>query len=534
MRPDRKNLAKIYARVSTGEQFAENQIPTCQKLAGARDLSVVEVVEESISAAKKRPAFERLKEEARRGEFGVLIVWKLDRFGRSMIGNVADVLSLEAFGVRVISVTEPWCDSTDTPTRNLLLAIFGWIAERERITRGERTRAGMARAARQGKRAGRRPAQIDLDRVRALRAEGLEWTDVAQRLGVGRSTLHRYMSTSRSPGDEARADAPIVDERAAHENAEREAPIVDESAAPPSSPASGVVETAPDPLEGLPSRPVGWTRGARPFNGTPPTPGQMLAAIAAEPRTWAELCQGWPTVRPAWITQILTTLRGAGLAKTSKEDRRWHVTDEGIDALGMKREASATVAIEEIAAPVEPAEEIAAPVELTPKEPAPVERDAPTLESIPALVAAPPAAPVRKGSSKCCACKAKPPAAGAALCAGCETFVERARQIVRRAVLPPHLGDMLPELDDRKLLPNLATGARYRVIHLALVDGVRRGLLAIENLAHTEEQHDARPSPKVRETAPRVLLEPKRKKTPRPKKRPQKKTGRRTGSRRAA
>jgi DNA invertase Pin-like site-specific DNA recombinase len=87
--------------------------------------------------------------EAKRGRFDVLIVWSLDRFGRSLAGNVADVLAFDRAGVQLVSVREPWLD---TGGRDLLLAIFSWVAEQERRRLGERTKAGLARVREHGTR----------------------------------------------------------------------------------------------------------------------------------------------------------------------------------------------------------------------------------------------------------------------------------------------------------------------------------------------------------------------------------------------
>lgn len=183
--------------MSSEEQTFENQRPDVEGLVRARRLELVERYEERASAAKARPAFDRMLEDARRGRFDVLVVWALDRFGRSMVGNVQAVLELERQGVEVLSVREPWLD-TGGPVRSLLLAVFGWIAEQERLRLSERTRAGMERVRRTGKHIGRPPARVDVARARRLQREGLSLPDVARRLGVSASTLKRSLSSAKS------------------------------------------------------------------------------------------------------------------------------------------------------------------------------------------------------------------------------------------------------------------------------------------------------------------------------------------------
>ena len=88
----------------------------------------------------EEPARVRAHDEAaRRAGFDALIVWAIDRFGRSMVGNLTDVLELDRLGVQVVSVRESWLD-TGSPVRNLLIAIFSWVAEQERTRLVERTR----------------------------------------------------------------------------------------------------------------------------------------------------------------------------------------------------------------------------------------------------------------------------------------------------------------------------------------------------------------------------------------------------------
>jgi DNA invertase Pin-like site-specific DNA recombinase len=184
--------AAIYLRVSTDRQHAENQRPEVEQLARARGYEVVRTYEEQASAVKHRPEYVRMMRDARRGAFHVLVVWALDRFGRSMTGNLADLLELDRVGVQVVSVRESWLD-TSGPVRPLLIAIFSWVAEQERARLVERTKAGMDAARRRGARIGRPPRRFDLERARELRAEGQSLRAVAREVGVGYATLCRAL-----------------------------------------------------------------------------------------------------------------------------------------------------------------------------------------------------------------------------------------------------------------------------------------------------------------------------------------------------
>jgi putative DNA-invertase from lambdoid prophage Rac len=166
-------------------------------IAAARGFEV-EWFEETASGAKTRPALDYLCTRAKQGEFSAVLVWALDRLGRSMPDVVDRVRALDAAGVAVVSHQEPWLDTTG-PTRPLLLSIFAWVAEQERARLRERTRAGLARARAQGKRLGRpRASPLKLAAAAALHEGGLTLTEAAKRHGVGRATLARHLACPRS------------------------------------------------------------------------------------------------------------------------------------------------------------------------------------------------------------------------------------------------------------------------------------------------------------------------------------------------
>ncbi|MFI5296949.1 MAG: recombinase family protein [Polyangiales bacterium] len=187
--------AAIYLRVSTDRQTTQNQRPDVEQLGRARGYEIVEIYEESASAVKHRPEHERMMKDARRGKFDVLVVWALDRFGRSMTGNLADVLELDRIGVTVISVKESWMD-TGGPVRSLLIAIVSWIAEQERARLVDRTRAGIERARRAGTKIGRPRRRVDVDLARELRTQGRSLRSIAIELGVGYATLCRALDAA--------------------------------------------------------------------------------------------------------------------------------------------------------------------------------------------------------------------------------------------------------------------------------------------------------------------------------------------------
>lgn len=183
----------LYLRVSTTEQSYENQLPDLERLAHARGFNIVATYAEKISAVKTRPAFERMMADAHRGKFQVVLLWSLDRLHRSMVGALQTVVDLDRRGVQVISVREPWLDTGD-PVRSLLLAICAWVAEQERVRIADRTRAGLDRARRRGVRLGRPRVEVDLEKLMALRAEGMSMAVMAGVLGVSVGKIHGLLS----------------------------------------------------------------------------------------------------------------------------------------------------------------------------------------------------------------------------------------------------------------------------------------------------------------------------------------------------
>lgn len=181
--------AAVYLRVSSDKQTTDCQRPDVQRLVEFRGLQVVAEFDEQRSACLRRPGFRRMMEAAQRKEFSILVIWALDRFGRSMAGNLNDVLALDRLGVRVVSVKEPWMD-TDGPVRELLIAIFGWVAQHERLRLIERTRAGIQNSKSQGVKWGNAsPALLPPDQRPAAialweqRGKPSGWTGLARFLG---------------------------------------------------------------------------------------------------------------------------------------------------------------------------------------------------------------------------------------------------------------------------------------------------------------------------------------------------------------
>jgi DNA invertase Pin-like site-specific DNA recombinase len=127
--------------------------------------------------------------DAKRRRFDVVLVWKLDRFARSLKHLVTALAELESLGVAFVSVSDN-LDLT-TPGGRLMFHIVGAMAEFERELCRERILAGQRHARAKGKHLGRPRIQVDLERVRLMRLSGMSWRQIARELDVPLGTLHR-------------------------------------------------------------------------------------------------------------------------------------------------------------------------------------------------------------------------------------------------------------------------------------------------------------------------------------------------------
>ena len=183
----------LYARVSTlhGQQDPEMQLSELREYASRRGLIIYqEYVDHGVSGSKEsRPALNQLMLDARRCRFDAVLVWKIDRFGRSLKHLVNSLADLSAYGIAFISLR----DNLDlsTPSGRLMFQIIGAMAEFERALIQERVKAGLRNAKAKGKQIGRPAVIIDSSKVLALRDQGLSWRAISDRLKLGLGTVYR-------------------------------------------------------------------------------------------------------------------------------------------------------------------------------------------------------------------------------------------------------------------------------------------------------------------------------------------------------
>jgi DNA invertase Pin-like site-specific DNA recombinase len=181
-----------YARVSTRDQDSALQLKSLAEEGCGR------VFEEKASGAQRdRPELMRALDIARTGD--TIVVWKLDRLARSLKQLIETVEALGERGVGFRSVTE--AIDTTTPGGKLVFHLFGALAEFERGIIRERTMAGLDAARANGKTLGAKPklTEKDLAAAKAMLAGGeLTVAEVAEKLGVSRPTLYRYLPKART------------------------------------------------------------------------------------------------------------------------------------------------------------------------------------------------------------------------------------------------------------------------------------------------------------------------------------------------
>ena len=183
-------ITAIYARVSTDDQTTDNQVFELEKVAKRMGWDIGEVYTDIISGAKsKRPELDRLMESVIRKEVDIIMVWSVDRLGRSLQHLTTLLSDIHSKGVDLY-LHQQGIDTT-TPSGKMMFQMCGVFAEFERSMVQERVKAGLERARANGKRLGRPPVPpIQIEKMRKLRNEGMTLTAIAKRVGVSVGKVH--------------------------------------------------------------------------------------------------------------------------------------------------------------------------------------------------------------------------------------------------------------------------------------------------------------------------------------------------------
>jgi DNA invertase Pin-like site-specific DNA recombinase len=193
-KPAKMFHAGLYARVSTNDQQTiPLQIRALREYAVRRGWTIAMQVKEVGSGASQRQLREKLLEAARRREIDVVLVWRLDRWGRSVADLLATLQELEYLGVGFVSLTEA-LDLT-TPAGRAMAALLAVFAEFEREILRERVCAGLAHARQNGKKLGRAATAVrHASEIRKLHRTGVSKSEIARRLQIGRTSVRRILA----------------------------------------------------------------------------------------------------------------------------------------------------------------------------------------------------------------------------------------------------------------------------------------------------------------------------------------------------
>jgi DNA invertase Pin-like site-specific DNA recombinase len=191
----------LYVRVSTlSGQHPEMQMSELREYVARRGWrNVGEFVDEGISGAReRRPELDRLWADCRKRRVDAVVVYRYDRFARSLRQLVNALEEFRALGIDFVSLHEGV--DTSTPNGRLVFGIFASISEFERELTRSRVRSGLAAARARGKLLGRPRTVVDAAQIARLRASGASWREVSEQMGIGVGTACRALqSPSKIP-----------------------------------------------------------------------------------------------------------------------------------------------------------------------------------------------------------------------------------------------------------------------------------------------------------------------------------------------
>lgn len=180
-----------YARVSTKDQNLDLQLDALRKV-GCTDTYIYK--EHIMSTTRERPQLKKMLEQIREGD--VVVIWKLDRLGRSLADLVHLVTEIQGKGAGLLSLHDNI--DTTTPQGKLTFHIFAAIAEFERDIIRERTKAGLESARARGRKGGRpkglsKEGQIKAAATVSLYQQGKAVSEICRTLGISKKTFYKYL-----------------------------------------------------------------------------------------------------------------------------------------------------------------------------------------------------------------------------------------------------------------------------------------------------------------------------------------------------
>lgn len=187
----------LYARVSTKDkrQDTENQLAQLRQFAATQNWTIAhEYVDRATGKHSDREQFKKMFADASQRKFDSVLFWSLDRFSREGVRETLNHLELlSSYGVGYRSFTEQYLDSCGI-FKDAVLSILATIAKQERVRLSERTIAGLQKARRAGRVGGRPKVICDRAKVARLRAEGVSLAEIAAKVGISKSSVHRMIA----------------------------------------------------------------------------------------------------------------------------------------------------------------------------------------------------------------------------------------------------------------------------------------------------------------------------------------------------
>ena len=186
----------LYARVSTSDkgQDPEMQLRELREYCQRRDFTIAgEYVDVGVSGSKdSRPELNKLMLDAAKRKFDAVVVWRFDRFARSVSHLLRALETFRSVGIEFVSYSE--AIDTSTPVGKMTFTVLGAVAELERSLIIERVRAGVRNARAKGKRLGRPRVAVDRGRIARLRDSGASWSEVCDATGLSAGTARRCLA----------------------------------------------------------------------------------------------------------------------------------------------------------------------------------------------------------------------------------------------------------------------------------------------------------------------------------------------------
>ena len=187
----------IYGRVSTRKQDEMNQLLQLREFVGTQagwELQTEYIDKVSGSGKKERKAFDQMMMDASQKRFDFLLFWSLDRLSREgIVKTIGYLEQLKGWNVGWRSYTQPFLDTGNEMVNGIVLSVLAAVAKQERITISERTKAGLARAVKDGATLGRKPVNVDLKRAKELMKQG-GLRPTAAKLGCSVNTLRNALA----------------------------------------------------------------------------------------------------------------------------------------------------------------------------------------------------------------------------------------------------------------------------------------------------------------------------------------------------